>query len=296
MTSKLKPALYSSLILSAGVFVLGLIDGAFLLSFIVLFYALAGNFLYGIPVSLLSEFFTKKLDKGRFFAAAAIHILFGFVTVFVIEGLAAFAVVSAVLFFVVDEWRKSRGQGIQSKRAVFVKAVSVLVLASMAVGGLPIYEEMTKEETNFTYLIPDGFEGSVVVFHNVSGQPQLDDEGDYSVVPVEVETLPSLEGTDLEKYGLAQTSTENRGGLVTDRYYYVDDDGNRTKINSYCIHHGSGGAFSEDGGEEIQFNAFQITTSQCGEDFLLHGSDLYGTQSREVMNYWRGFNEGRETP
>ncbi|MGF2618064.1 hypothetical protein FZC84_22565 [Rossellomorea vietnamensis] len=287
MGPKLKSALYSSLIISGGFFLLGLLEGAFLLAFIVLFYAAVGNFLYGIPVSLLSDFLTRKRGKSSFFIAGAIHILSGFITVIVIEGLAYFAVGSAALFFVLDEWRKSRGQVSGSRKVRVIKATYVILFTLIAFYGLVLYGEWTKEETNFTYLIPDGFEGSVVIFYNVPGEPVLENDGEHSLVQVRVETLPSLEGTEMEKYAWFRTSSANRSGVVTDLYYYVDDNGSRTKVDGHCIHHGSSGSFSGNGEEEIQYSTFQITTSQCGEEFLLNGSDLYGTQSQEIMKYWQ---------
>lgn len=62
---KIKAALYTSLILSTFMMVISIMDGGLWIFPIVLIYALAGNVGYGIPVSLLSDWLTKKMWKGR---------------------------------------------------------------------------------------------------------------------------------------------------------------------------------------------------------------------------------------
>ncbi|TYS17706.1 hypothetical protein FZC78_07545 [Rossellomorea vietnamensis] len=290
MLEKLKPALYSTLIIFSFFFIPSLFEeGAVWFSFIVLFYAAAGNFLFGIPVSLISDLLTRKLDKGRFLAAAGIHIFFGAVTIIFIDGLAFFAVVCAALFFLLDEWEKGRRRGNKQIRGLALKGGVVLAFVAVVIIGMMGHEELTEVETNTIYLIPEGFEGPFVVYYNVPDQPPLKQEGEFSVVPINIEKLPPLEGTGMEKYGLYQTSTEASYGTVTDRFYYVNDSGNRTEVDQYCIHPGFGGAYSNDGSEEIQYSTFQVTSSQCGEDFYLGGKDRYDTQIREIDKYWSGW-------
>lgn len=60
---KMKPALYSSLLFSAYFFITDLFGGSLLLFFFVLICAAFGNIIYGIPVSLLSDYVTNKLPK-----------------------------------------------------------------------------------------------------------------------------------------------------------------------------------------------------------------------------------------
>ncbi|MGD6803461.1 DUF6843 domain-containing protein [Rossellomorea aquimaris] len=290
MFEKLKQALYSSLIIFGAFFIPGLLEeGGIWFSFIVLLYAMAGNFLYGIPVSLISDLLTRKLEKGRFFAAAGIHILLGFATVFVIEGFAIFAVICAALFFGLDEWQKSRGQAGKQKRGLFIKGGAVLGFVLLAIIGMNVHGELREEETNTIYLIPEGFEGSIAVYYNVPGKPPLKTEGEFTVVPINIEILPSLEGTNMEKYGIYQTSTEAGSGTVTDRFYYEDESGNRTEVDRYCIHNSGGGASFESGNEPVQYNTFQVTNSQCGEEFHFDGRDLYDTQTSEIDKYWSGW-------
>ncbi|MEK4013373.1 hypothetical protein [Peribacillus sp. FSL M8-0224] len=60
---KIKVAFYSSVTFTIGLFLVSFfeetsfkLDGDFLIIMVVLFYSLIGNFFYGLPVSLISEF------------------------------------------------------------------------------------------------------------------------------------------------------------------------------------------------------------------------------------------------
>lgn len=110
-------------------------------------------------------------------------------------------------------------------------------------------------ETNDIYLIPEGYEGDVFAFYNVEGAPEVKIEGEFEV-------------HEVNENGYFVTSTPDMDyGTVTDRYYYVDEDGNRKPINNECIElFGTGGhqtSLDEEVG--LRYTGFSLTEGGCGE-------------------------------
>ncbi|WP_341357415.1 hypothetical protein [Rossellomorea sp. y25] len=293
--NKLKQAIYTSLILSTFLMIISILDGGIVLFPFVLIYSLAGNLAYGIPVSLLSDRLTRRLSKGRIMAAGFIHAFFGAITYFVIDGFAWFAVICAVIFFLVDEWLKRKntpGPDRENKRFYLklVSVVSVVAIVMLAVNW--ISSEDQGEIIKNRYLIPEGYEGTIVVFYGMPDRPSIEKDGEFSVIPVEIESLPTLMRTDIEKYGIYQTSKKEMGyNINQNQYFYVDDDGNRTSIEDYCIHHSVSGGVTGSDGTDISYDAFQVTNSDCGEDFYLDGNDRYSAQGREIVKYWSDLHD-----
>jgi hypothetical protein len=258
---------------------------------IILLYAAVGNFLYGIPVSFLSDYFTIKLVKFRFIVAGFIHILFGFLTTFIIGGFGIFAGVCSLLFFLLEELqRKNRLQYKVDKKLIVINGLITISFFSLGIYGLEQFvEPNSQKETNNIYLIPSGFEGSIVVYYNASKEPPLKKEGKFSVIPVNVENLEALKGTDIEQYGITLTSTpgNEEGRTINDKYYYVDEKGERTKIDQYCISDDGAGSFSTYQEKEIQYKTLQITKTDCNEEFYLDGKDIFNIQISEVHKHWR---------
>ena len=89
------------------------------------------------------------------------------------------------------------------------------------------------DTTNVIYEFPEGFEGEFAVLYNVKGEPALKKQGDYTVVPI-----------NEEGYYLTATATQ-RYGLVTDKYFYVDAQGQRTAIDERCVQGGLTGSTSQ---------------------------------------------------
>ncbi|MFE4813741.1 hypothetical protein ACFQ9Y_21820 [Peribacillus simplex] len=109
---KIKVAFYSSLTFTIGLFLVSIFeepsfnfDGDFfLIIIIVLFYSLIGNFLYGLPVSLIAEIISMKYFNIRFWLSGLIHIGFGLATYFIDPGgFFIFAVICSIIFFALDE-------------------------------------------------------------------------------------------------------------------------------------------------------------------------------------------------
>jgi hypothetical protein len=69
------------------------------ISFILLF-ASIGNFIYGLPVSLIAEYITKSMEGRKpLLFSFSIHVFFGFITVFFLGRLGVLAIISSILFF-----------------------------------------------------------------------------------------------------------------------------------------------------------------------------------------------------
>lgn len=251
--NKLKPAIYTSLLLSTFLMIISILDGGIWLFPIVFTYSFAGNLAYGAPVSLLSDWLTRKLVKWRLFTAGFIHVFFGAMTYFVIDGFAWFAVICAVIFFCLDEWLKRKstpGPGRENRQFYLklVSLVSVVAVVMLAVSWMSGNDQ--GEIIKNRYLIPKGYEGTVVIFYGMKDEPSLEEEGEFSIIPLEIESLPTLMRTDIERYGIYRTSTQDRSyNLSESQYFYVDEEGNRTPIESECIHHSRGGGVTTSDGK-----------------------------------------------
>jgi len=143
--------------------------------------------------------------------------------------------------------------------------LSIVISASITSLTLFLLINSNKSETNDIYLIPSGYEGEVYVFYNIKGAPLVKTEDDFEV-------------HDINEKGYFVTSTpEMDYGTVTDKYYYVDEKGNRIPINNKCVSlFGTGGFSTSYDNEEIDFiyTGFQLTNSNCGDEFMLesHGN------------------------
>ncbi|WP_052002332.1 DUF6843 domain-containing protein [Halalkalibacter wakoensis] len=153
------------------------------------------------------------------------------------------------------------------------KAVSLVIGVGITLLAFFIYISVSNSETNDIYLIPEGYEGEVYAFYNVRGAPKVEKEGKYSLHPINEE-------------GYFVTSTNDLDyGTVTDQYYYVDDQGNRTPIENSCVNVFGTGSFSNHGEDHvtsISYTGFELTKSHCGEEFMLNGDgrDHHSTLER----------------
>ena len=122
------------------------------------------------------------------------------------------------------------------------------------------------EKTNDIYLIPEGYEGYVIAFYNVKGAPKIEREGDYEV-------------HDVNNQGYSVTSTPDMDyGTITDKYYYVDEEGKRTEINKECVKVLSTGSLEIEPDTpnkiEMSYTGMEVTKSQCSQDFMTAGEEI----------------------
>jgi hypothetical protein len=118
---KALPALYTSILLTIGleVFSLSLIEDyedytdalseAIISAPFILFYALIGNFVYGLLVSLFAEYITKSMEgRKQLLFSFSIHVFFGFITIFFLDRLGISAIISSIIFFLIDVRLKNK--------------------------------------------------------------------------------------------------------------------------------------------------------------------------------------------
>ncbi|PUB08163.1 hypothetical protein [Paenisporosarcina sp. OV554] len=162
------------------------------------------------------------------------------------------------------------------------------LIGILLVGGCSFNET---EYTNDIYLIPEGYEGSIIIFYGIPGEPVLEQQGDFSVIPVKKEFLESMALSEYPYYGVSLTSTpyENEGEITNDKFFYVDSNGERTSIQEECIHQRGTGGFTNNDETSVVYYDFQVTMSECGQKFWFDGKDSYFDQLKEVKDYW--FNE-----
>lgn len=126
----------------------------------------------------------------------------------------------------------------------------------------------SEEKTNDMYLIPEGYKGHVYAIYNVKGAPALTHEGNYDVHKINSDGYFATSEPDMDY------------GSVTDKYYYVDKEGHRTKINENCIKTlGTGGMEQHEGTSntasiDINYTGAEIRTESCSAEFTMEAENL----------------------
>lgn len=138
----------------------------------------------------------------------------------------------------------------------YFKCILILLIALFVSSGC----SGSNDKTNNIYLLPKGYEGNVYVFFNVEGAPSLEKEKDYSVFDINHEGYYATSASDMEY------------GTVNDKYFYVDSDGRRTKINKTCVRTmGTGSTeFSTPNNEhayEILYTGIEVRLKECSLEF-----------------------------
>ncbi|MFD1359223.1 DUF6843 domain-containing protein [Fictibacillus halophilus] len=167
------------------------------------------------------------------------------------------------------------------------KKLSLLIIIAFLVGCVPFKEETTDN----IFLIPEGFDGAILVFYNVPKESKFKKEDGFSVIPVELKVSEALAGTDMAVYGAAFTSESEKPGSLTvnDKYFYVNENGKRTKVKEGCASYSGGGGFSGDREGGITYEVTYITTTGCGESFYLNGKEKHDIQHNEVSKEWNSY-------
>jgi|GEM_PF-1641298 len=262
MGNKYKSALYAALVPGGVCFASELFEGRFPHEFVfVTIFTAIGNLVYGIPVSLLSDIITKKLIRSRFIVAAWIHIFFGFLTVFLIRNLVLFSVVCALLFFLFDEWQKSREQkGKNPPIFTLLNVCATILFLALAVWSsnhiIKIFEE--KDKTYNSYFIPKGYLGKVTVVYDVKHAHKPEKIDGYDVIKI-------------NEKGYAIISSPENESIIEDKYFYIDEKGQKEEIDQNCIDNEGWGEIM---GEEYRYRYYHFyVTNICKEPFV-NGEDF----------------------
>lgn len=130
------------------------------------------------------------------------------------------------------------------------------------------------DETNDIYLIPEGYEGEVYVFYNIKGAPMVKTEDGYEVHVIN------------EKGYFLTSEPDMDYGTITDKYYYVDDKGNRTPISNKCVSaFGMSGysTFMDDQEFDFIYTGFKLTKDHCSDEFLTENNGM-GENAGEIIS------------
>ncbi|WP_059170272.1 hypothetical protein [Bacillus sp. FJAT-27445] len=146
---------------------------------------------------------------------------------------------------------------------VFKVVLSIVIATSIT--SLTLFFIDKNNETDDIYLIPQGFEGDVYAIYNVKGAPRVETEDGYEVHVI-------------NEAGYFLTSKPNMDyGTVTDKYFYVDEQGNRTPISNKCVSLFGTGGFSTTVGHEkidLHYTGFKLTKDSCSQEFM---TEAHGT-------------------
>ncbi|RDU38716.1 hypothetical protein DRW41_03925 [Neobacillus piezotolerans] len=166
----------------------------------------------------------------------------------------------------------------------FKVVFSILIAASIT--SLTVFFIDNKGETNDIYLIPQGFEGDVYAFYNIKGAPKVKTEDGYEVHVIN------------EKGYFLTSKPDMDYGTVTDKYFYVDEKGNRTPISNKCVSLFGTGGFSTTSGHEkidLRYTGFNLTKDRCSQEFMtaIHGwEEKKETIIHEIVKEYYGVELG----
>ncbi|RFU60776.1 DUF6843 domain-containing protein [Peribacillus glennii] len=265
--SKFKSAVGSSIILAVLYLLMELWIGFTGYVLFVLIYAFIGNVIYGIPVSILSDFATKKMKKSRFIFACLIHLLFGLLSSVFLQDLGIYAVSCSFLFFLLEEWQRRRkyNRSFQmNSRVMLTNTLAAVTFFALAICA-PIYvwDPLLLKKTHEYYLIPKGYEGQVRVVYNVEHAPKPEKNGDYDVYRI-------------NENGYTLSPLPEGGGAIENQYFYIDEDGQKKKIDDSCIYHGGSEGIQTDG-YEYTSSYFTITNTTCSQTYVENGDPVLPT-------------------
>jgi hypothetical protein len=150
--------------------------------------------------------------------------------------------------------------------------LSILIAASIT--SLTLFFIDKSNETDDIYLIPKGFEGDVYGFYNIKGAPIVETEDGYEVHVIN------------EKGYFLTSKPDMDYGTVTDKYYYVDEKGNRIPISNKCVSlFGTAGFSTSAGDEEIDFHytGLKLTKDNCSDEFMKESHGM-GENAEKIIH------------
>ncbi|MDQ0482609.1 DUF6843 domain-containing protein [Guptibacillus hwajinpoensis] len=149
----------------------------------------------------------------------------------------------------------------------WVRLLLVMILVVVGTASCASEPTVQHEKTDTIHLVPEGFEGQLIVIYNVEGAPKLKKEKGYTLIPYHDD-------------GFYLTSTEDMEyGAVTDEFYYVDQKDKRTQIEQNCTYlfPNSGITITD---RRLLYSAYYLTQSHCSEEFYGRGPE--NTANRNV--------------
>ncbi|GED71620.1 hypothetical protein BRE01_53220 [Brevibacillus reuszeri] len=157
--------------------------------------------------------------------------------------------------------------------AAIKRSAATLKLLLLSVVMFVVSGCVQQSSTNDIYLIPEGYEGTVYAFYNVKNAPPLAYEGEYALHIIN------------DKGYFATSAPDMEYGLVTDKYYYVDKNGQRTEIPGSCLRINGTGGYSTNIGTpdeiNVHYTGVEVTHSKCGPAF----QDSETDEQNEVFNH-----------
>lgn len=122
-------------------------------------------------------------------------------------------------------------------------------------------------------MIPQGFVGDVYAFYNIKGAPKVETEDGHEVHVI-------------NENGFFLTSKPDMDyGTVTDKYFYVDEKGNRTRISPKCVSLFGTAGFSTTAVNEtidLRYTGFKLTKDSCSEEFMTE-TFSWGEQLENIL-------------
>jgi hypothetical protein len=256
---KIFAALYSTLLLGLLFFLLQYSsEGPSAFFLLVMCYAGIGNFVYGIPISLLSDYLTKRAGNYRFILAACVHLLFAFLTTFIINGLGIFAVICSFFFFLFDEWQRKRvmERHLKRKHAILNGLFTIALFSISLIGSMNILSVFEKRTYDY-YVIPEGYIGGIRVVYDIKHAPEPKKMNGYTVI-------------EINEKGYGITPHSESEGTIENKYFYINKHGHKKRIDESCVNIGESEYIASDN-YEYNSSLFTITNKNCGTDFMSYG-------------------------
>ncbi|OCA82419.1 hypothetical protein A8F94_21185 [Bacillus sp. FJAT-27225] len=276
---KLKSALFTTLALGVITlfipnFLSGSVGSTIFVFGIMLLVAMIGNMVVAIPVSYFSDFLTRRLGAFRFPVAGLIHIAIGLLPVLIIDEVAFYSIAAAFLFFLFTEWQQA-GKKIAFTWKPAISFISVVSVAAAAIVSVPSLVNRFQERTHNAYMIPKGFEGEIKILHDMKNAPQEKTADGYDVITI-----------NESGYGLSAEPLDS--SLIEDKYFFVDENGDREEIEKLCVSVGDRKAIGGEG-YEYTYETLYVTSNKCGQVFRENGEKYFGErlQIEEIL-----FREG----
>lgn len=226
----------------------------------VIFASVIVSFIISIVLSFISYTPTSKREPDVYYSSIGESLFFAmyYITPIVLM----FSIIAFILYLLMSKM----------KRFPHIFRVLFSIIIAGSITSLTLFLSNKSNETDDIYLIPEGYEGDIFVFYNIKGAPMVEREEGYEVHAIN------------DKGYFVTSEPEMDYGTVTDKYYYVDEKGNRTPISDKCISlFGTGGFNRYIGDEEIDvtYTGFRLTKNQCSVEFMVE--DYSSIENAEMI-------------